>query len=85
MHLGNGAVENLLQMQSGIGFPETYSTLGDGPLRLLFAEPDSAAYAASFPQETPSGSAFNYSTANYNLLQDMLRSDDLRAQCAPRC
>lgn len=71
--MGDGAVENLLQMQSGIGFVEDYSSLGDGPLRLLFAEPDSAAYAASFPQERPAGSAFNYSTANYNLLQYMLR------------
>ena len=60
-------------MTSGIDWPEPNSI---GPLTgaLLFGAYNSAAFAASFPQALPPGQFWNYSTANYNLLQYILRS-----------
>jgi CubicO group peptidase (beta-lactamase class C family) len=70
--LGRVAVADLLKMTSGIDWPEPNSI---GPLTggLLFEAYDSAAFAASFPQALPPGQSWNYSTANYNLLQYILR------------
>ncbi len=69
---GHDAVADLLKMTSGIDWPEPNSI---GPLTgaLLFEVYDSAAFAASFPQALTPGQFWNYSTANYNLLQYNLR------------
>lgn len=69
---GHVAVADLLKMTSGINWPEPNSI---GPLTgaLLFEAYDSAAFAAAFPQALTPGHFWNYSTANFVLLQYNLR------------
>ncbi len=69
---GHAAVGDLLKMTSGIDWPEPNSI---GPLTgaLLFEAYDSAAFGGSFAQAVTPGQFWNYSTANYNLLQYNLR------------
>jgi CubicO group peptidase (beta-lactamase class C family) len=70
--LGIGAVKNLLQMESGFSYSET-TELSGTTLQIVFSQPDTAAFAASFPQAFRPGTFFGYSTANTALVQYMMR------------
>lgn len=66
-------IEQLLRMDSGLPFDET-----DGPLspmtRMLFLEPDMAAYAARMPMTHAPGTAWGYSNLSYVLLGRIIRN-----------
>jgi CubicO group peptidase (beta-lactamase class C family) len=64
-------VDQLLRMDSGLPFDESGDVLS--PLaRMLFLEPDMAAYAAHTPLEHPPGTAWGYSNLGYVLLGRMV-------------
>jgi CubicO group peptidase (beta-lactamase class C family) len=60
-------LSDLLGMESGLAFNEDYGEVSDVN-RMLFLEPDMAGFAAAFPQVTPAGAAFNYSSGTGTLL-----------------
>lgn len=57
----------LLAMSSGLQFDEGYGGVSD-VTRMLYLEPDMAAYAASLPLLHPPGTQFNYSSGSSLLL-----------------
>eukprot|EP00913_Durusdinium_trenchii_P008217 g7714.t1 len=61
------AVADLLAMESGLAFNENYGTVAD-VTRMLFLEPDMAAFAAQRPLEAEPGSRFSYSSGSAVLL-----------------
>jgi CubicO group peptidase (beta-lactamase class C family) len=64
-------VDQLLRMDSGLPFDETNGVLS--PLtRMIFLQPDMAAYAAHTPLEHPPGTAWGYSNLGYVLLGRMV-------------
>lgn len=64
-------VDHLLRMDSGLPFDETGSVLS--PLtRMLFLQPDMAAYAARMPLDHPPGTTWGYSNLGYVLLGRMI-------------
>lgn len=60
-------LDQLLRMSSGLRFDETYGAVNDVS-RMLFLEPDAAAFAASFPLQASPGSAWSYSSGTSNLV-----------------
>lgn len=60
-------VADLLAMSSGLEFNEDYGTLTD-VTRMLFLEPDMAAFAADKPLAGPRGQTFSYSSGTTVLL-----------------
>jgi CubicO group peptidase (beta-lactamase class C family) len=64
-------VDQLLRMDSGLPFDETGSVLS-GLTRMLYLQPDMAAYAARTPLEHPPGTAWGYSNLGYVLLGRMV-------------
>ncbi len=60
-------VANLLAMESGLVFNEGYGSVADAT-RMLFLEPDMAAFAADQPLEADPGSRFSYSSGTAVLL-----------------
>ena len=65
------SIDQLLRMTSGLTWDETYS-LGTPITRMLYAEPDMAAYAASQPLAHPPGSYQQYSSGSTNILCGVL-------------
>ncbi|NUO71734.1 MAG: serine hydrolase [Frateuria sp.] len=64
-------VDQLLRMDSGLPFDETNGVLS--PLtRMIFLQPDMAAYAAHTPLQHPPGTAWGYSNLGYVLLGRMV-------------
>ena len=64
-------VEHLLRMTSGLEWDETYA-LGTPVTRMLYLEPDMAAYVASLPAEHAPGTYQQYSSGSTTLLCDIL-------------
>ncbi|MBM7831628.1 CubicO group peptidase (beta-lactamase class C family) [Agromyces cerinus] len=64
-------VEDLLRMQSGLEWDETYD-LGTPITRMLYLEPDMGAYVASLPLEHEPGSVQEYSSGSTTLLCSVL-------------
>jgi len=60
-------VADLLGMESGLAFNENYGNVSD-VTRMLYLEPDMAAFAASLPAEAEPGQRFSYSTGSTMLL-----------------
>jgi CubicO group peptidase (beta-lactamase class C family) len=60
-------LSDLLGMQSGLGFSESYGGLSDAT-RMLFLENDMAAYAASKTLDTSPGTQFSYSSGTTVIL-----------------
>ncbi len=60
-------VDQLLRMTSGLQWDETYD-LGTPITRMLYLEPDMAAYVASLPLAHPVGGYQQYSSGSSNLL-----------------
>lgn len=58
---------DFLGMESGLAFNEDYGDVSDVN-RMLFLEPDMAAFAASQPVVVPPGTAFNYSSGTGTML-----------------
>ena len=66
-------LEQLLRMESGLKFSETYSPFSD-VLTMLYRRPDMGGYAASFEREAPAGgSPWLYSSGTTNILSHQLR------------
>jgi CubicO group peptidase (beta-lactamase class C family) len=61
------AMTHLLAMSSGLGFNEDYGSVTD-ITRMLYLEPDMAAFARQQPLAQPVGSFFNYSSGSSVLL-----------------
>ena len=64
----------LLQMQPALEFAEVYSPLTD-VTTMLFARPDSAAYAAAKPLVGTPGSVWNYSSGTTNIVCRAMRAE----------
>ncbi len=66
-------VQHLLQMTSGLEFGEEHVfPLGDS-LRMLFAEPDAAAFVRDLPMGAAPGTRWEYTSGTTNLLMWVLR------------
>jgi CubicO group peptidase (beta-lactamase class C family) len=61
------ATAHLLSMSSGLRFDEDYGSVTD-VTRMLFLEPDMAAFARAQPLQHPVGSRFNYASGSSVLL-----------------
>lgn len=61
------ALADLLAMESGLGFNESYGDVTD-VTRMLYLEPDMGAYAASLSAEAAPGTRFNYSSGETVLI-----------------
>ena len=61
------AMTQLLSMSSGLDFNESYGSVSD-VTRMLYLEPDMAAFARSKPLAQPVGSHFNYASGSSVLL-----------------
>jgi CubicO group peptidase (beta-lactamase class C family) len=66
-------VDELSRMTSGLAWDETYD-LGTPITRMLYLEPDMAAYVAAQPLAHPPGSYQQYSSGSTNLLCSVLTS-----------
>ena len=64
-------VEHLMRMTSGLEWDETYE-LGTPITRMLYIEPDMAAYVASQPAQHAPGTYQEYSSGSTNLLCDVV-------------
>ena len=64
-------VENLLRMESGLEWDETYD-LGTPITRMLYLEEDMGGYVASLPLESEPGSVQEYSSGSTTLLCSVL-------------
>nr|WP_236779202.1 serine hydrolase [Agromyces seonyuensis] len=64
-------VEDLLRMQSGLEWDETYD-LGTPITQMLYGEPDMGAYVASLPLESEPGTVQEYSSGSTTLLCSVL-------------
>ncbi len=60
-------IADLMGMSSGLVFRETYGGVSDAT-RMLFLEPDMAAFAAAKPLEAPVGTVFRYSSGTTLML-----------------
>eukprot|EP01116_Phalansterium_solitarium_P013869 TRINITY_DN31311_c0_g1_i1.p1 TRINITY_DN31311_c0_g1~~TRINITY_DN31311_c0_g1_i1.p1 ORF type:complete len:480 (-),score=152.54 TRINITY_DN31311_c0_g1_i1:94-1533(-) len=65
-------VDHLLRMSSGLSFWENYSPVGDTP-RMLFVEPDAAAFAANTKLASPPDNVWSYSSGESNILSRRLK------------
>ncbi|NBB50270.1 serine hydrolase [Rhizobium sp. CRIBSB] len=77
---------DLLAMQSGISFNESYGDVTD-VTRMLYLERDMAAYAASLPASAPPATRFNYSSGESVLISRYWMSrfeDQTEARAFPR-
>lgn len=61
------SLADLLAMESGLRFNESYGDVTD-VTRMLYLEPDMGAYAASLPPEAAPGTRFNYSSGETVLI-----------------
>lgn len=72
----------LMAMSSGLQFNEGYGDVSD-VTRMLYLEPDMAAYAAAQPLAQKPGSAFNYSSGTTLLLSRIWQRAAADAKAAP--
>ncbi|MCX5790523.1 MAG: serine hydrolase [Elusimicrobia bacterium] len=66
-------LEDLLRMRSGLAWTEAYDDTAADVVRMLFARPDAAAFAAAKPLLSPIGSVWQYSSGTANILSRVLR------------
>jgi CubicO group peptidase (beta-lactamase class C family) len=66
-------LEDLLRMRSGLRFSESYSRPGSDVLRMLYQEPDMAAYAASLPHIAPAGRRWSYASGTTNIISAIVK------------
>lgn len=81
------AMTQLLSMSSGLAFNESYGSVSD-VTRMLYLEPDMAAFVAGRPLAEPVGSHFNYASGSSVLLarlwQDAVPGGPAQALAWPR-
>jgi CubicO group peptidase (beta-lactamase class C family) len=65
-------LDQLLRQSSGLAFDETYGAVNDVS-RMLFTEPDTGAFAASFPLAAPPETVWSYSSGTSNLVARIVR------------
>jgi hypothetical protein len=65
-------LDQLLRQSSGLAFDETYGAVNDVS-RMLFTEPDTGAFAASFPLAAPPEALWSYSSGTSNLVARIVR------------
>ncbi len=63
----NIKLSDLLGMESGLAFNESYGAVSD-VTRMLYLDPDSTSIAANAPQQAPAGERFSYSSGTATLL-----------------
>ncbi|WEO66907.1 serine hydrolase domain-containing protein [Rhizobium rhizogenes] len=63
----NIKLSDLLGMESGLAFNESYGAVSD-VTRMLYLDPDSTGIAANAPQQAPAGERFSYSSGTATLL-----------------
>lgn len=68
------ALEDLLRMRGGQRFAEVYSNPLSDVVRMLYREPDCAAYAATKPLEAAPGTKWQYSSGTSNILSRIARN-----------
>ncbi|WP_199555195.1 serine hydrolase domain-containing protein [Sandaracinobacteroides hominis] len=66
------SIDNLLNMESGLGFNEDYGPGGD-PAQMLYAENSASLFAAGKPQRDPPGTRWYYSSGDTNILMRVAR------------
>jgi CubicO group peptidase (beta-lactamase class C family) len=66
-------LEDLLRMRSGLRFSELYARPWSDVLRMLYREPDMAAFAASLPHIAPAGKRWSYSSGTTNILSAIIK------------
>jgi CubicO group peptidase (beta-lactamase class C family) len=66
-------LDQLMRMSSGLKFKEDYENPLSDVVRMLFAEADAGAYAASGPLEVPSDSRWQYSSGTANIISRIVR------------
>lgn len=66
------SIDNLLNMESGLGFTEDYGPDGD-PARMLYAENSAALFAAAKPLRDAPGTQWYYSSGETNILMRVAR------------
>jgi CubicO group peptidase (beta-lactamase class C family) len=66
-------IEDLLRMRSGLRFSEVYGRPWSDVLRMLYREPDMAAYAASLPHIARAGRRWSYSSGTTNILSAIVK------------
>ena len=66
-------LEDLLRMRSGLAFSEIYSDLLADVTQMLYARPDTAAFAANKPLTSAPGTAWQYSSGTTNIISRILR------------
>lgn len=69
---GRITLRQLLNMSSGLKFVEDY-VAGSDSTRMLFHEPDMAAYAAGLPLQRAPGSLWSYSSGTANIVARIVR------------
>lgn len=67
-------VDELLRMESGLAFDESYEDPSSDALQMLFGSDDMAAYAASLPRTAPRDVVWSYSSGASVLLARVVRS-----------
>jgi len=65
-------LDQLLRQSSGLAFDETYGAVSDVS-RMLFARPDTGAFAAAFPLAGPPESRWAYSSGTSNIVARIVR------------
>ncbi len=69
-------LDSLLHMTSGLRFAEDYVDAGVSDVLAMLFQPgadDTAAFAASFPQDHPPDTVFNYSSGTSNIISGIVR------------
>ncbi|HEX7795670.1 MAG TPA: serine hydrolase [Vicinamibacterales bacterium] len=66
-------LEDLLRMRSGLKFSELYSDFSSDVIEMLFNQPDTAAYAARQPLNSPPGKTWSYASGTSNILSAIVR------------
>lgn len=68
-------IEQLLHMESGLSWSEDYGSTSSTILRMLYGDqPDMGAYAAKQKREVPTGTRYQYSSGDANMLAAAVRS-----------
>jgi len=66
-------LDQLLRMSSGLKFQEEYSSTPSDVVRMLFEQPDTAAFAASMPLEADPDTKWHYSSGTTNIISRIVR------------
>jgi CubicO group peptidase (beta-lactamase class C family) len=66
-------LDQLLRMSSGLKFQEEYSSAPSDVVRMLYEQPDAAAFAASMPLAAEPDTKWSYSSGTTNIISRIVR------------